>query len=199
MRGILCNWPPWIGAKAWPLGNCTGSVGSMRAPFGAMRPLLRLAEPVNSPGSLVSDTDDDTAVDTEWTSRSWLVNNSAVATSFTRNLMSVLKLPVIYSIVASVRNPLSHIDIFTGLRSLTVSFTVNPSGSSIGAALRAVLRKLTFRDLSRSIDSWDAHERFTAPRPNPRSAPRARPIGSPRAFAKWSGTALNADRHSAPG
>jgi hypothetical protein len=45
----------------------------------------------------------------------------------------------------------------------TVIFPVNPSGTSIGVGLRAVLRKLTFRDLSRSIDSWGARERFIAP------------------------------------
>ena len=38
---------------------------------------------------------------------------------------------------------------------LTVTFTVNLPGTSIGAGFRAVLRKLTFRDLSRSIDSCD--------------------------------------------
>ena len=37
----------------------------------------------------------------------------------------------------------------------TVIFTVKVSGTSIGAGFRAVLRKLTFRDLSRSIDSCD--------------------------------------------
>jgi len=38
---------------------------------------------------------------------------------------------------------------------LTVIFTVNLSGISIGAGFRAVSRKLTFRDLSTSIDSRD--------------------------------------------
>jgi hypothetical protein len=37
----------------------------------------------------------------------------------------------------------------------TVIFTVNLSGTSIGAGFRAVRRKLTFRDLSTSIDSRD--------------------------------------------
>jgi len=39
-------------------------------------------------------------------------------------------------------------------QAFTVTFTVNLSGTSIGAGLRAVLRKRTFRDLSRSIGSW---------------------------------------------
>jgi len=37
----------------------------------------------------------------------------------------------------------------------TVIFTVNLSGTSIGAGFRAVHPKLTFRDLSTSIDSRD--------------------------------------------
>jgi hypothetical protein len=37
-------------------------------------------------------------------------------------------------------------------RSFTVVFTVNPSGISIGAGLRAIRPKVTFRHLSRSID-----------------------------------------------
>jgi hypothetical protein len=36
------------------------------------------------------------------------------------------------------------------------------SGTSIGAGLRLIQPKVTFRDLSRSIDSWDARERFIA-------------------------------------
>jgi hypothetical protein len=59
----------------------------------------------------------------------------------------------------------------TATRIFTVTFTVNLPGTSIGAGLRAILRKLTFRDLSRSIDSWGACERFIAPRRDPRSAP----------------------------
>jgi hypothetical protein len=35
----------------------------------------------------------------------------------------------------------------------TVIFTVKVSGTSIGAGFRAIRRKVTFRDLSRSIDS----------------------------------------------
>jgi hypothetical protein len=57
-------------------------------------------------------------------------------------------------------------------QSFTVTFAVNLSGTSNGAGLRAVLRKLTFRDLSRSIDSWALVERFIAPRRSPRSAPK---------------------------
>jgi hypothetical protein len=40
-------------------------------------------------------------------------------------------------------------------QTFTVILTVNLSGTSIGAGFRAVLRKLTFRDLSTSIDSDD--------------------------------------------
>jgi hypothetical protein len=46
-------------------------------------------------------------------------------------------------------------------QTLSVIFTVNLSGISIGAGFRAVLRRLTFRDLSRTIDSWVAREHFT--------------------------------------
>jgi len=45
-------------------------------------------------------------------------------------------------------------------QAFTVTITVNLSGTSIGAGLRAVLRRLTYRDLSRTIDSWVARERF---------------------------------------
>jgi hypothetical protein len=41
------------------------------------------------------------------------------------------------------------------MRTFTVTFTVNLSGISIGAGFRPVRRKLTFRDLSTSIDSDD--------------------------------------------
>ena len=41
----------------------------------------------------------------------------------------------------------------------TVTFTVNLSGTSIGAGLRAVRLKLTLRDLSTSIDSRDDCQR----------------------------------------
>jgi hypothetical protein len=37
----------------------------------------------------------------------------------------------------------------------TVTFTVNPSGISIGAGLRAIRPEVTFRDLSRSVNSHD--------------------------------------------
>ncbi len=43
----------------------------------------------------------------------------------------------------------------------TVIFTVKVRSASIGAGFRPVLRKLTFRDLSRTIDSWVARDRFT--------------------------------------
>jgi hypothetical protein len=60
-----------------------------------MRSSLRLAKSAKSIGSLVSETDDDTTVETTCTSGSWLVRSSAVATSFTRSMSSVLKLPAI--------------------------------------------------------------------------------------------------------
>jgi len=41
----------------------------------------------------------------------------------------------------------------TASRIFAVILTVNLSGTSIGAGFRAVLRKLTFRDLSTSIGS----------------------------------------------
>jgi hypothetical protein len=47
------------------------------------------------------------------------------------------------------------------MQKFTVTFTVKARSASIGAGLRAVLRRLTFRDLSRTIDSWVARERFT--------------------------------------
>jgi hypothetical protein len=53
----------------------------------------------------------------------------------------------------------------------TVVFTVKVRSTSIGAGFQAIGPKVTFRDLSRSIDSWGARERFIAPRRDPRSAP----------------------------
>jgi hypothetical protein len=47
------------------------------------------------------------------------------------------------------------------LQKFTVIFTVKVRSTSIGAGLRAILRRLTFRDLSRTIDYWVARERFT--------------------------------------
>jgi hypothetical protein len=44
-------------------------------------------------------------------------------------------------------------------QTFTVIFTVNLSGTSIGAGFRAVRPKLTFRDLSTSIDSDDGCQR----------------------------------------
>ena len=44
-------------------------------------------------------------------------------------------------------------------QTFAVTFTVNLAGISIGAGFRAVLRKRTFRDLSRSIDSRDHRRR----------------------------------------
>ena len=70
---ILYSCPPWIRAKAWPLGSCTKSLGeSIGALSVVMRSSLRLAKSAKSPGSLVSDTDEDTMVETTRTSGSWL-------------------------------------------------------------------------------------------------------------------------------
>jgi hypothetical protein len=46
-------------------------------------------------------------------------------------------------------------------QTFTVIFTVNLSGTSIGAGFRAIRPKVTFRDLSRTIGSWVARKRFT--------------------------------------
>jgi hypothetical protein len=48
-------------------------------------------------------------------------------------------------------------------QTFTVTLTVNLSGTSIGAGLRAIRQNVAFRGLSRSIDSWGARERFIAP------------------------------------
>ena len=58
----------------------------------------------------------------------------------------------------------------------TVIFTVNLSGTSIGAGFRAIRPKVTFRDLSRSIDSWGTRERFIEPRRDPRMSTRLKCI-----------------------
>ena len=50
----------------------------------------------------------------------------------------------------------------TAPKSFTVMFTVKLTGTNIGAGLRPIRPKVTFRDLSRSIDSWGARERFIA-------------------------------------
>jgi hypothetical protein len=64
-----------------------------------------------------------------------------------------------------IRNSLA-----VALQNFTVVFIVNLSGTSIGAGFRAVLRNLIARDLSRTIDSWGAGERFTVARRDPWSA-----------------------------
>ena len=54
----------------------------------------------------------------------------------------------------------------TASRIFTVIFTVKVPGTSIGAGLRAIRPKVTFRDLSRSIDSKnDSPHRRCAPKP----------------------------------
>jgi hypothetical protein len=52
----------------------------------------------------------------------------------------------------------------------TVIRTVNLSGTSIGAGFRAIWPEAIFRDLSRTIDSWGAGERFTVARSDPWNA-----------------------------
>jgi hypothetical protein len=65
----------------------------------------------------------------------------------------------------SIINEPSTLLICNGLgaapQKFTVTFTVKARSASIGAGLRAILRRLTFRDLSRTIDSWVAREPFT--------------------------------------
>jgi hypothetical protein len=64
-------------------------------------------------------------------------------------------------------------------QTFTVTFTVNLSGTSIGAGFRAIRPKVTFRDLSRSNDAWGARERFIAPRRDPRSASKLKAHQTP--------------------
>jgi len=48
-------------------------------------------------------------------------------------------------------------------KAFTVTFTVKVPGTSIGAGLRAIRPKVTFRDLSTSIDSDDGCQRYRRP------------------------------------
>jgi len=64
-----------------------------------------------------------------------------------------------HSIINKRFNPLISIVGSTATRTFTVTFTVNWPSTSIGAGLRAVLQKPTFRDLSTSIDSRDDSQR----------------------------------------
>jgi len=61
----------------------------------------------------------------------------------------------------------------------TVALAANLSGTSIGEGFRPVPRKLTYTDLSRTIDSWNARERFTAPQRDTRSAPELKAYQTP--------------------
>jgi hypothetical protein len=62
----------------------------------------------------------------------------------------------------------------------TVIFTVKVSGTSIGAGLRTIQQKVTFRDLSRSIDSdndcRDASTRVSAGQGNAQEGPASNAI-----------------------
>jgi hypothetical protein len=65
--------------------------------------------------------------------------------------MAGLSSPYSHSII----NELSKLLIRKALAAAPQTFAVNLCSTRIGAGFRAVLRKLTFRDLSRSIDSRD--------------------------------------------
>jgi hypothetical protein len=67
--------------------------------------------------------------------------------------------PYSHSIINDRFTQLIFIVLFTATRILTVTFTVNLPSTSIGAGLQAVRQKLTFRDLSTSIDSRDDCQR----------------------------------------
>jgi hypothetical protein len=69
--------------------------------------------------------------------------------------------PYSHSIINEPSKLLICEEIAAASQIFAVIFTVNLSGTSIGAGFRAVLRRLTFRDLSRTVDSWVAHEHFT--------------------------------------
>jgi hypothetical protein len=56
---------------------------------------------------------------------------------------------------------LIHEDLAGAPQAFTVVFAVKVRSTSIGTGFRAVGRNLTFRDLSKTIDSWVARERFT--------------------------------------
>jgi hypothetical protein len=58
-----------------------------------------------------------------------------------------------HSIINEPYKYLIHKGLDSTLLSYTVTSTVNLTGTSIGAGLRAIPQKVTFRDLSRSIDS----------------------------------------------
>jgi hypothetical protein len=68
-----------------------------------------------------------------------------------------------HSIVNEISKLLIRNALAAATQTFTVTFTVNLSGTSIGAGLRAIRQNVAFRGLSRSIDSWGARERFIAP------------------------------------
>jgi hypothetical protein len=68
-----------------------------------------------------------------------------------------------HSIVNEISKLLIRNALAAATQTFTVTFTVNLSGTSIGAGLRAIRQNVAFRVLSRSIDSWGARERFIAP------------------------------------
>jgi hypothetical protein len=64
-----------------------------------------------------------------------------------------------HSIFNELAKLLIYIELATTARALGVIFAVTLSGTSIGAGFRPVRQKLTFRDLSTSIDSDDGCQR----------------------------------------
>jgi hypothetical protein len=68
-----------------------------------------------------------------------------------------------HSIINELSKLLIRMGLGAALQVFTVIFTVNLLGTSIGAGFQAIRPKVTSRDLSRSIDSWGARERFIAP------------------------------------
>jgi hypothetical protein len=84
-------------------------------------------------------------------------------------------LGLFHSIINEPSKPLFCMALAAASQTFTVTFTVNLPGNSIGAGFRAVRRKLTFRDLSTSIDSHDdcRHHRG-AVRAGPRSTEETR-------------------------
>jgi hypothetical protein len=68
-----------------------------------------------------------------------------------------------HSIVNEISKLLIRNALAAATQTFTVTFTVNLSGTSIGAGLRAIRQNVALRGLSRSIDSWGARERFIAP------------------------------------
>ena len=71
--------------------------------------------------------------------------------------------PYSHSIINERFNQSIFIVLSTAARIFTVTFTVNLPSASIGAGLQAVRPKLTFRDLSTSIDIYRLPRRLPTP------------------------------------